>query len=37
VLAQSDRAIVLQKGQVVLQGASQALADSAELSGFLGV
>ncbi len=37
VLAQSDRAVVLQKGQVVLAGESQALLASAELAGFLGV
>ena len=37
VLAQSDRAVVLQKGQVVLAGASEALQGSAELAGFLGV
>ena len=37
VLAQSDRAVVLQKGLVVLAGDSQALAESAELAGFLGV
>ncbi len=37
VLAQSDRAVVLQKGQVVLAGSSQALADRPELAGFLGV
>ena len=37
VLAQSDRALVLQKGQVVLAGESSALAASAELAGFLGV
>ena len=37
VLAQSDRAVVLQKGQVVLAGASRALAESAELANFLGV
>ena len=37
VLAQSDRALVLQKGQVVLSGDSHALAQSAELAGFLGV
>lgn len=37
VLAQSDRALVLQKGSVVLQGDSQALRDSAELAAFLGV
>ena len=37
VLAQSDRAIVLQKGQVVLQGPSSALAGNPELANFLGV
>ena len=37
VLAQSDRAIVLQKGQVVLQGASSTLAANPELANFLGV
>ena len=37
VLAQSDRAVVLQKGQVVLAGNSPALAERAELAGFLGV
>ena len=37
VLAQSDRALVLQKGQVVLSGESATLAESAELAGFLGV
>ena len=37
VLAQSDRAIVLQKGQVVLAGASKTLAQGTELAGFLGV
>ena len=37
VLAQSDRAVVLQKGEVVLAGASQALAQSRELAMFLGV
>jgi branched-chain amino acid transport system ATP-binding protein len=37
VLAESDRAVVLQKGQVVLQGPSRALAESTELAGFLGV
>ena len=37
VLAQSDRAVVLQKGQVVLAGASSALAQSTELANFLGV
>ena len=37
VLAQSDRAIVLQKGQVVLSGASESLRSSSELASFLGV
>ena len=37
VLAQSDRALVLQKGQVVLQADSAALRDSAELAAYLGV
>jgi len=37
VLAQSDRAVVLQKGQVVLAGASAELRQSAELASFLGV
>ncbi len=37
VLAQSDRALVLQKGQVVLQGESDRLRDSSELAAFLGV
>jgi branched-chain amino acid transport system ATP-binding protein len=37
VLARSDRALVLQKGQVVLQGQSSSLADSSELAGYLGV
>ena len=37
VLAQSDRVLVLQKGQVVLAGASHALRESAELANFLGV
>jgi branched-chain amino acid transport system ATP-binding protein len=37
VLAQSDRALVLQKGQVVLSGASATLRDSDQLSSFLGV
>ena len=37
VLAHSDRGIVLQKGQVVMAGASSTLADSTELAGFLGV
>ena len=37
VLAQSDHALVLQKGQVVLHGPSEPLAASPELSGYLGV
>jgi branched-chain amino acid transport system ATP-binding protein len=37
VLAQSDHALVLQKGQVVLHGPSETLAVSPELSGYLGV
>ena len=37
VLAQSDHALVLQKGQVVMHGPSEALAVSPELSGYLGV
>ncbi len=37
VLAQSDRALVLQKGQVVLQGESAVLRDSSELAAYLGV
>jgi branched-chain amino acid transport system ATP-binding protein len=37
VAAQSDRLVVLQKGRVVLAGASDDLADSAELASFLGV
>ncbi|MBL8362790.1 MAG: ABC transporter ATP-binding protein [Rubrivivax sp.] len=37
VLAQSDRAVVLQKGQVVLAGGSAALRDSRELATYLGV
>ena len=37
VLAHADRALVLQKGQCVLQGAATEVADSAALSGFLGV
>lgn len=37
VLARSDRAVVLQKGRVVLEGASGALASSSELTGYLGV
>jgi branched-chain amino acid transport system ATP-binding protein len=37
VLTHSDRAIVLQKGLVVLQGSASAVAASAALAGFLGV
>jgi branched-chain amino acid transport system ATP-binding protein len=37
VLAQSDRAVVLQKGRVVLEGASAELRGSPALAGFLGV
>jgi branched-chain amino acid transport system ATP-binding protein len=37
VLAQSDRALVLQKGQMVLDGASSELRHSQQLASFLGV
>jgi len=37
VLAHSDRALVLQKGQVVLEGSAKDVAASAQLSGYLGV
>jgi branched-chain amino acid transport system ATP-binding protein len=37
VLAQSDRAVVLQKGLVVLEGESPSLRQSAELATYLGV
>jgi branched-chain amino acid transport system ATP-binding protein len=37
VLSQSDRALVLQKGQVVLQGKADEVADSAALAAYLGV
>ena len=37
VLAHADRAVVLQKGLLVLQGEAQALRESTELAGFLGV
>ena len=37
VLAQSDRALVLQKGQVVLSGPSASLRDNPELAAYLGV
>jgi len=37
VLAQSDRAMVLQKGQVILSGTSGALRDNPELASYLGL
>ncbi len=37
VLAHSDRAVVLQKGQVVMQGDANTVASSAELASYLGV
>ena len=37
VLAHSDSALVLQKGQVVLHGAANALAQAPELAAYLGV
>ncbi|SKA70478.1 amino acid/amide ABC transporter ATP-binding protein 2, HAAT family [Thiothrix eikelboomii] len=37
VLANSDRAIVLQKGQVVLTGKAETVVQSEELAGYLGV
>jgi branched-chain amino acid transport system ATP-binding protein len=37
VLARSDRAVVLQKGRIVLEGASLDVAASATLGRFLGV
>ena len=37
VLSRSSRAMVLQKGQVVLQGPAQTLLESSELAGYLGV
>ena len=37
VLAHSDEALLLQKGQVVLQGAAQTLRDSGELTACLGL
>ena len=37
VLAHSDRAVVLQKGQAVLAGSSAALRDDPQLAGYLGV
>lgn len=37
VLEHSDRAVVMQKGQVVLSGAAHDVANSTELAGYLGV
>jgi branched-chain amino acid transport system ATP-binding protein len=37
ILAHSDRAMVLQKGQVVMAGAAGAMAQSSELALYLGV
>ncbi len=37
VLANSDRAVVMQKGQIVLRGTSAQLQSSEELANFLGV
>jgi branched-chain amino acid transport system ATP-binding protein len=37
VLANSDRAVVLQKGQVVMSGASAALREDPQLATYLGV
>ena len=37
VLSESDRALVLQKGQVVLQGQAGTMVDSPALAGYLGV
>jgi branched-chain amino acid transport system ATP-binding protein len=37
VLSRSDRAVVLQKGQVVMAGPSDAISDDPALAGFLGV
>jgi branched-chain amino acid transport system ATP-binding protein len=37
VLSRSDRALVLQKGQVVLQGTADEVANSDALAGYLGV
>jgi branched-chain amino acid transport system ATP-binding protein len=37
VLGHADRAVVLQKGEIVLSGASASLRDSADLAGFLGL
>ncbi len=37
LLSRSDRALVIQKGQVVIAGSAREVADSPELSGYLGV
>ncbi len=37
VLAHTDAAVVLQKGEVVMSGASEGLAEAPELAGYLGV
>jgi branched-chain amino acid transport system ATP-binding protein len=37
VLARADRALVLQKGQVVLHGAASEVAANPQLAGYLGV
>ena len=37
VLANSDRALVLQKGQAVMYGEAKAIEQSDELAGYLGV
>lgn len=37
VLAHSDRAVVMQKGQIVLHGKADTVAHSSELAGYLGV
>ncbi|MFM2347916.1 MAG: hypothetical protein RL654_2669 [Pseudomonadota bacterium] len=37
VCSESDRLVVMQKGRLVLEGASDSLRDSAELAGYLGV
>ena len=37
VLSRSDRAVVLQKGQVVMSGDAQTIANDPALAGYLGV
>ena len=37
VLAHADRALVLQKGQVVMEGSAHEVAASPQLAGYLGV